>query len=80
MIPERQCICKITRIEVVHLVTFSFEGEDCVGAEPNTSIHPRGEVNAEEGEPRVRDLFVYINKVLYCMYYFNQPNDGIRRR
>lgn len=59
-VPEWDCICKVSGVEVIHFVTLPFEGEDCVGAEPNTSIHPWGEVNAKEGKTRVRDLYLFI--------------------
>lgn len=56
LLPERERISKVLSIEVVHSVTLPFKGEDSVGAKPNTSIHPRGKMNSEEGKTRVRNL------------------------
>lgn len=59
LVPEWECICKVSNVEVVHFVPLPFEGEDRVGAEPNTPIHPWGEVNSKERETRVRNLYIY---------------------
>lgn len=55
-VPERERVCKVSHVEVVHPVTLPFEGEDRVGAEPNAPVHPGCEVNAEKWEARVRNL------------------------
>lgn len=56
LLPEQERISKVLSTEVVHFVTLPFKGEDSVGAEPNTSIHPRGKMNSEEWKTRVRNL------------------------
>lgn len=57
-VPEGQRVGEVPDIEVVDSVTLPLEGQDGVGAEPNAAIHPRGEMDSEERESRVRNLGV----------------------
>lgn len=76
LLPERERIGKVLSIEVVHFVTLPFKGEDSVGAEPNTSIHPRGKMNSEERKTRVRNLMRDFTEFIRKNRHF-KPTTGI---
>lgn len=61
VVPERESVCKVPDVEVVHFVALPLEGQHGVRTEPNTPVHPRSEVDSQEGKPGVRDLYGYLN-------------------
>lgn len=56
VLPEAERVSEVPHVEVVQSVALPFEGQDGIGSQPDAAVHPGGEVNPEEGEPRVRDL------------------------
>lgn len=58
LVPERERVCKVSHVEVVQFVTLPFECQNGVGAEPDASVHPGGEVHSKEREARVGNLWV----------------------
>lgn len=55
-IPVGNSICKILDAEVTKSVALSFKSEHSVRPKPNTTIHPWGEMNTQEGKTGIRHL------------------------
>lgn len=56
LLPEGQGVDEVPGVEVVDPVALPFKGQDGVGAQPDASVHPWGEMNSEEREPWVGNL------------------------
>lgn len=76
--PEGQGVDEVAGVEVVEPVALPFEGQDGVGAQPDASIHPRGEMNSEEREPWVGNLAREEQKRVYGASVPLKPTPGGR--